>query len=280
MANDIRLILTDMDGTLLSPDLSISPANRQAILDARAAGIDTAIATGRLDLLVRDYVRQLDIRLPVVSCNGALIRDCATDEVIYMKAIAPDSAVAILERCLDLGVDCLAYTPYGVWFPRYSRRIGFFNDYNSLAEAGGTRTVDLRFYDESDLRSIADTGVFKVFLARLREGDIENAGRLIRQDVPGVGTINSVGDSLDVMSEGASKGEALRILAGHAGLDPSQVAAFGDNENDVSMFESAGLSFAMGNARADVRSAASHVTASNREDGFARAVYGYLLGKA
>jgi hydroxymethylpyrimidine pyrophosphatase-like HAD family hydrolase len=61
-SKDIRLILTDMDGTLLSPDLTVSEANRKAILDARAAGIETAIATGRLDLLVQDYVKQLDIR--------------------------------------------------------------------------------------------------------------------------------------------------------------------------------------------------------------------------
>ena len=82
------------------------------------------------------------------------------------------------------------------------------------------------------------------------------------------------------MSAGTTKGAALRILAAHAGLDPSQVAAFGDNDNDISMFESAGLSVAMGNSKAEVKSAAMHVTASNDEDGFAKAVYRYILGKA
>lgn len=277
MDSGIRLILTDMDGTLLSPDLTVSPSNRQAILDARAAGVETAIATGRLDLLVLDYVRQLDIRLPVVSCNGALIRDCSTGEIVHMKSVPADSAEAVLELCLELGIDALAYAPDAVYHPRYSRRVSFFNDYNRLAAAGGTPPVPLHAYDRSDVRAIAAAGVFKIFLARLRDGDIEQAARRIRAEVPDIGTVNSVGDSLDVMHAEVSKGEALRILAAHAGLTPSQVAAFGDSENDVSMFEAAGVSFAMGNARPDVRAAATHVTASNREDGFAEAVRRHIL---
>lgn len=280
MKRDIRMILTDMDGTLLSPDLSVSACNLQAISDARASGIDIAIATGRPDLLVRDYVRRLEISLPVVSCNGALIRDCATDEIIHMQAIPPDSAAAILELCLERGVDCLAYTPYSIWFPGYSRRITFFNEYNQLAKAGGTRLVDLRLYDESDLRSIAQAGISKIFLGRIVENDIEQAADIIRSTIPGVDMVNSVGDSRDIMAAGTSKGMALRILAGHAGFDPCQVAAFGDAENDISMFEAAGISFAMRNAPADVRAAATHVTASNQEDGFALAVYRHILGKA
>jgi Cof subfamily protein (haloacid dehalogenase superfamily) len=280
MDSMIRMILTDMDGTLLSPDLTVSSYNLQAISDARTSGIDVAIATGRPDLLVRDYVRQLEITLPVVSCNGALIRDCATEEIIHMQAIPPDSAAAILELCLDRGVDCLAYTPYGIWFPRYSRRIVFFHEYNELARAGGTPLVDMRFYDESDLCSIARIGVVKVFLGRIVENDIEEATSAIRSTIPGIDMVNSVGDSRDIMAAGTSKGEALRMLAAHAGIDPCQVAAFGDAENDISMFEAAGISFAMGNSPADVREAAMHITASNREDGFAKAVYQHILRKA
>ncbi|HEY5465805.1 MAG TPA: HAD family hydrolase [Clostridia bacterium] len=280
MERDIRMILTDMDGTLLSPDLSVSAGNLQAIADARASGIDIAIATGRPDLLVRDYVRRLEISLPVVSCNGALIRDCATEEIIHMQAIPPDSAAAILELCLERGVDCLAYAPDSVWFPGYSRRISFFNEYNQLAKAGGTRLVDLRLYDESDLRSIAQAGISKIFLGRIVKNDIEQAADIIRSTIPGVDMVNSVGDSRDIMAAGTSKGMALRILAAHAGFDPCQVAAFGDAENDISMFEAAGISFAMRNAPADVRAAATHVTASNLEDGFALAVYRHILGKA
>ena len=280
MANDIRMILTDLDGTLLSSDHTVSPANRQAILDARAAGIETAFATGRLDLLVRDYVSKLGVTLPVVSCNGALIRDCATEQVVYAKTFPVGSAVGILRICLELGIDCQAYTPIGVWVPRYSRRIEFFHEYNRLAAAGGTRAVELHYLEDQDLESLAGIGIFKVFLARLHAGDIEQAIGRIQKCIPDVEFTNSVGDSRDVMSAGTTKGAALRILAAHAGLDPSQVAAFGDNDNDISMFESAGLSVAMGNSKAEVKSAAMHVTASNDEDGFAKAVYRYILGKA
>jgi hydroxymethylpyrimidine pyrophosphatase-like HAD family hydrolase len=69
----------------------------------------------------------------------------------------------------------------------------------------------------------------------------------------------------------------LRILAANLGLEPGQVAAFGDSENDISMLEAAGFSVAMGNARPPVQAVADFVTATNREDGFARAVYTHLL---
>jgi Cof subfamily protein (haloacid dehalogenase superfamily) len=274
---DIRLILTDMDGTLLSPDLTVSAANRQAILDARAAGIETAIATGRLDLLVQDYVKQLDIRVPVVSCNGALVRDVAREDTVHMRAIPKAAAARLIRLCLEQGVDGLSYTRESVWYPRGSGRVGFFRDYNRMAEAGGTPPVDLRCYDEADPETVAASGVFKIFLARNRPGDIERLADQAGREIPGIDAINSVGDSLDIMAEGVSKGEALRILAVHLGLEPAQVAAFGDSENDISMLEAAGFAVAMGNAHPPVRAAADHVTSTNREDGFARAVYAHLL---
>jgi len=266
-----------MDGTLLSPDLTVSAANRQAILDARAAGIETAIATGRLDLLVQDYVKQLDIRVPVVSCNGALVRDVASGATVHMRAIPESAAARLIRLCLEQGVDGLAYTRESVWYPRDSGRVGFFRDYNRMATAGGTPPVDLRCYDESGPEAVAATGVFKIFLARIRPGDIERLADQARREIPGIDAINSVGDSLDIMAAGVSKGEALRILAANLSLEPGQVAAFGDSENDISMLEAAGFAVAMGNAHPPVQAVADHVTTTNREDGFARAVYAHLL---
>ncbi len=268
-----------MDGTLLSSDLTVSAANLQAIRDARQAGIETAIATGRLDLLVRDYVRQLDLRLPVVSCNGALVRDLASGETIHMRALSAAAAARIIRLCLEYRVDGLAYTRDAVWYARDSARVDFFHDYNRLAAAGGSLPVTLRLYSESDPEAIAAEGVFKIFLARRVDGDIERVLTQARREFADIAAIRSVGDSLDIMSTGVSKGDALRILAAHAGVCPQQVAAFGDNDNDISMLRAAGISFAMGNAKPAVQAAADHVTGDNDTDGFAQAVYRHLLSR-
>ena len=279
MSTDIRMILTDMDGTLLSSNRTVSPANRKAISDAREAGIETAIATGRLDLLVGTYVRQLELVLPVISCNGALIRKLPDREPVYMNPLMTHTASAVLNWCLDRHVDCLAYTPERVWYPTGSRRIAFFREYNEMARIERTEPVPLRAYGREDLPSIISEGVFKLFVSRIVDRDIDRITTALRRDVPGVETVSSIPGTVDVIAPGASKGDALERLAAYAGITPRQVAVFGDNRNDVSMFARAGLSFAMANASENVRAQAGLVAPANDEDGFARAVYHYLLGK-
>lgn len=266
-----RLVISDMDGTLLDSHSRISAENRRAIRQLAEHGIGFTIATGRMDRMARAYVRDLGIHLPIIACNGAVIRNCTTDEILWQKSMPADQALAMMRWLGRRGNDYLCYTPDLVYFPAHSRRVGLFHRYNQIA---GDRTEDHVTLCPLEGREeeIAAEGLIKILAVSGNPVDMAAFNSVIAE-MGGLGGVASMEDAFDIMARGISKGSALRHLAGLLGLRMAEIAAIGDNDNDADMLSAAGLGIAMANGTRQALAAGQRVTrADHNHSGLAEAI--------
>jgi Cof subfamily protein (haloacid dehalogenase superfamily) len=270
-----KLVVSDRDGTLLDSRSRVSPANARAVADLLRLGIGFTLATGRMDRMIRTYVRQLKIQLPVIACNGAIIRDCQTDRILWQQIMPADQGLAVIRWLAERGYDYLCYTPDEVYYPAHSLRIELFHEYNRLALAAGSEPIRLLPL-EGRQEAIA-TGLIKI----LAKPDPSHSMAAIRSQVqamPELGGVASMDDAFDIMAAGVSKGAALQRLAGLLDIRLDQVAALGDNDNDADMLAAAGLGIAMANATPPALAAGSRVTRNSHEcSGLAEAIRRFII---
>ena len=252
-----RLILVDLDGTLVGKDRTVSARNSAVLARATAAGAHVVIATGRPVRLLEPI--RASVASSIALCyNGAIVLDLATDEVLEAHLL--DGAVfrAAVEEVRALGHEFIV----GV---EGLPSIGI------AAEHGFREDVEL---PRGTLAEITNQGVVKG-LIRTNPKDpalfeevwdafaTRFADRLevTRSGIPGL---------IEISAKGVSKGGIIDALARGWGIDPSEAIAFGDMPNDLDMFRWAGWSVAMGNAEPEVKLAASEVAADHDEDAVAQ----------
>lgn len=270
----VKLLLCDLDGTMLDNDSKITRENSEAVLKLKQAGVNITLATGRMDGMIRVYMHQLDIRLPAIACNGAIIRDCTTEEIIRSFPLYEADYWFMTDYMLAAGQDFLCYTADAVYYPEYSQTISRFYAYNQMSEKEGIQTIPL--YPLEKFREEIPAQVVKIMthLSASREYDrmwqyfTENCRCTI---------VQSMDEMADIMRRGVSKGSAMRHLAEILQIDLASIAAIGDQENDIEMIAAAGMGIAMGNAIDQVKHVADAVTADNENSGVARAIYDYII---
>ena len=264
---DIRLLLTDVDGTLAPDDKVLTPATLAAVGALRRAGIALAVTSSRPPRGMRMLVGPLDLQTPLAGLNGGLIvhPDLSVIACCKLDLATARRAVALLEA---QGLDVWVYTeadwlvrdavrPYvarEAWILQFEPTV--VADFTEAHLADAVKIVGVS--DQPDRVAACEV------LARQTLGDRVSAAR-------------SNAHLLDVTSAGANKGAVVRRLARLLDISPMQVATIGDMPNDTLMFAVSGLSIAMGNASPEVKARAGHVTGSNADDGFARAVHGFIL---
>lgn len=269
-----RLLICDLDGTLLDSNSTISRENLDAINHARELGLDITLATGRMDGMIRVYVDQLAVKLPVIACNGAVIRDCATGEIIKIYPVSEDDYFFLTDHMIAGGQDFLCYTPDAVYYPEYSKTISRFHAYNKMAMAAGIGPIPLYALEEHRKKISRNVVKFMTLLpARTHPEQL----REFLQEKSSCTAVQSMDNMADIMQAGVSKGQALSFLASRLKIDLELIAAIGDQENDIDMIATAGMGIAMGNAIAAVRQVSRAVTATNDDNGVARAIYDYIL---
>lgn len=256
-----RLIVTDIDGTLLNRHGAILPRTRAELARARAAGAIWALASGRplpgLRRLVRDMHLD-DSNLVLIGANGAVVSDAVSDEILARRAMSPQIAARVctlaagypVTSLLCVGDDILTGDPQ-------SER--------ALLEAEGNEANLVHLPDVTSVHIPVDKALFCGRPQVLRE--LQAA---LRAEVGEVTeTSFSAPSYFEVTAAGVDKGSAVRAYAESASIRLEEVVAFGDNHNDLPMITTAGLGVAMGNAVEDVRTAADRITASNDEEGIA-----------
>lgn len=262
----VRFVLSDIDGTLLRPDHSLSQANIDAVDRLRQAGIHFTVASSRPPRAMRQQIEALGIELPTAGFNGANIV-AADGRVLFAYRIDPAAARTSIEL-----------------FSRYDVAVWVFaDDQWLLIDPDGA-------YVEHERTTLGFEPVcvdsFEPWLDRVDKivaasKDFELLKQLETQLNPLIAGKALAARSqlyyLDVTAVDANKGNALVTLAAQLGVDMAHTAAIGDGGNDVAMFREAGLSIAMGQAEESVRSQADKVTGSNLEDGVASAIERYIL---
>ena len=258
----IRLIATDLDGTLLRQASELSPRTARAVKMVRSFGISFTVCTGRSFYELGTLPQRLALDIPVICRNGAEIVDPASQNTLFRRLIPAGESEAFIRYCLREEIDFCLTTQDEALFPQRS----FFADFFGPTGRGDGHRPKLVLID--DRTSLDGLAHYKIIL--LKQQPKYDLARAFAAGLPGIRIIGAAEDVDDLIARGANKGDGLRWVAEYLGLDRSECCAFGDYANDIPLLQYAGLSFAMENAGEDVRAAADHVAPSNTADGVAR----------
>jgi Cof subfamily protein (haloacid dehalogenase superfamily) len=264
---DIRLLLADVDGTLVTQDKVLTPAAQAAANALRQAGVLLAITSGRPPRGMSMLIEPLDLRGPIAGFNGGVFVNPDLS-VIESHTLDPAIAKQALALILDKGLDAWVYTQ-DEWLVR---------DVSAphVAREAWTVKFDARvvssFTDADLARTVKIVGVSDD-LALVAACEQAAQGAL----GDGASAARSQPYYLDVTHPQANKGVVVATLSRLLNIPPAQIATIGDMPNDVLMFRASGFSIAMGNASDEVKAQASAVTDSNEDEGFAAAVRKFVL---
>jgi Cof subfamily protein (haloacid dehalogenase superfamily) len=269
VTREIRLVVSDVDGTLLDPNKELSSANREAVHQLRDACIQFAMVSSRPVRGLEWLLAELNVEAPCAGFNGGLV-------------VRPDLSV-IEEKDLPAGlipeiVNVIAAHKLDVWL--YTRDLWLVSQLDGLHVRNDANAV--RFSPElfRGFSTVNLKSIIKVVAVGDRYDDI-TACESSLQD--GFGNQLSATRSrvhyLDITHPDANKGTAIEAIAKFLQIPLENVATIGDAENDVLMFRKSGMSIAMGQALPEVHREALHMTTSNSEDGFFWAIRHFVLGK-
>jgi Cof subfamily protein (haloacid dehalogenase superfamily) len=262
----VQLVIADVDGTLVTPDKALTEPARDAVRQVIAAGIAFTITSGRPPLGMKMLIEPLGLKDPIAAFNGGVIvrPDLSVLRQHLLPQAAAQSAASIIARH---GLDVWLYTDQD-WFVR--RR-----DAPHVAREEWTVKFPPKVapaYDRLLGRAAKLVGVSDDYAAVARcEQDVQ------KDCGAEVSASRSQPYYLDVTHPQANKGEVVAVLSQMLNIPPEKIATIGDGPNDVLMFRRSGLSIAMGNAADEVKQAATFVTASNQEEGFAQAMQRFVL---
>lgn len=275
----IKLISLDLDGTLFNNSGIITEGCRNAIADAAASGITVIICTGRPFCgLPVEQLRGTAIRYAITT-NGSGIYEFPSGKCLYESSMEPELIVPILEHLLTLDVHLDAFIDGKAYSPSSCLQQAYKLDYppSLLDYILNTRIrVEHLASDIRDQKIPVQKVTMNFYpLADGTRKDRDAAYRYLCS-IPQISCVSGGYGNLEFTRSDVSKGNALRILAGQLQIPMEATMAIGDTENDLSVIQAAGLGVAMGNATPEVKAAARMITASNEEDGVAKAIYSVL----
>ena len=272
---DIKMIVSDLDGTLLDEEKNVSRENYEAIRRALEKNIPFVPATGRsLTSTPREVINMFDVK-HVVCSNGAFIKDLAQDKVIYERHIEKE----IIYKVMDIAGE------------REDVIIDIFSGGRAVTEDKSFAKLDT-FEMPGPLRKYINDSRYRVrsltefmrecnyrvekihFLFKNLEIRAEFLERLKKLD--DVVVTSALALNAEINSIGTSKGAALEFLCDYLNININNVIAFGDGDNDIEMLKAAGLGVAMANDDPEIKNAADLITKTNLENGIADLLSQYL----
>ena len=263
----IKLFVTDIDGTLLPTGGTVSPANVQAVQDMVKAGVNVAIATGRMYSAALAVASQLKVPVPIIAYNGALIKSSA-GEVIHTHFMDKAIVLKLINFFEERGRHIQSYSDDILYVPERNSGVEYYEQVIHVkAVTVGWEGLRQRAEGVTKLLSISDD---RDELIDSMEAVRKNFGEQVEVTQSNI-------RFAEFMAKGVTKAGAIKILAEKFGVEISDVLAIGDSENDLPMLKAAGIGVAMGNAQPNVKAACKFITDTCDNDGFAKAVYDYVL---
>lgn len=270
-----KMLCVDMDGTLLNNKKEITDRTKIALKKAEEAGVKVVIATGRLFTSAYYYADLVGLKTPIISANGAFIREKDKNQVIYEALLGKENCYRILNIIKSYGIIPNFHTANTIFTERNNAHVNNYIKINEKLKEGNK--IQIQFVKNwKDVFEKYQSSILKCIAIDEDLDKIQKAKRELA-DCDGLETVTSSKDNFEVMCQGVSKGRAVEMLAAYYNIPREAVICVGDSENDISMIEFAGLGVAMGNGDKEIKDLAQYITLSNEEDGVAKVVEEYIL---
>lgn len=280
----IKLIASDMDGTLLESKMEVSDSNVAAIREAERLGIEFMVATGRNYQEAKTALDEAGIECAMITLNGAQVFD-KTGASLFTVGIPKEKVHQMMDLFEENDIYFEIATSQGIFSDSQPKRIENFATHISetmphlthkmaIAMASAHLEVfHIQYVD--DLRAIVDRPdleVLKMICFSMEGPKVLGPMALQVEKLQDLAVTSSAQNNIEINHRDAQKGIAVIKVARERGIPMEQVMTIGDNFNDVSMLDIAGVSFAMGNAEPEVKEHAKYVTATNLENGVGEAI--------
>jgi len=273
----IKGLAIDLDGTMLLPEGELGVRTRDCLRRLISEGMQIIISTGRSIEASERYRSAIGAQGPMVFYNGAEVPDMPSGKMLHTNYISMDVVDYAADIARDLNVHYQIYLPAGI-SPQTGKRDPEQKWGSLVAEKYGSEAEIYQKHTGlvpviKDLKEIAALpigGCIKgMYIADPSKHD-EIRRRMNARFGDQVSVMRSYPDFLEIINNGVSKGEGLKIAMQHRGLKPEEVIAFGDEENDVPMFSAAGYACAPESAREKIREQADFIYGSISEEGLAK----------
>lgn len=267
MKNTYRLLVIDIDGTLVNRSGTISEKDREALCRVRERGISVALSTGRGLQATMGIIKDLSLDSYHISFDGALVSHPASSEEIYVCPIAKDLVRLMVDTAHRCRVDLELFTATHYFVERETWSTEAHRDFFGV----NYTIVDFNevWQRERILKGgLVTTNAGEASRAADFRSRLDNQVHFSQAKTPAYPSV----DFINILAPGVSKGKALEKLATHLNVPLREVIAAGDGINDVSLLTTAGLAIAMGNALDEVKAIADYVTLDVDHSGLAAAI--------
>ena len=267
-----KLLVVDVDGTLVDKDGKISAIDAQAIAKTQSASVQVSLSTGRVIRACRRIIEELSLEGQHIFYDGAVISDPVKDDVIYMKTIE----TAVVKRAVEFARANKIYLELYTTEKFYAERTNW-SDVVHRNYFGVDPVIE-------DLDKVCEC--HKIVKAELISHNKKEDAEILmfKKEFDGILRFSPAHspaypdiEFMNIVDPGVSKGAALRFLIEYSGLKKDEVLAIGDGLNDVPLFEAAGTKVAMGNAYDELKALADDITLDVGNGGVAAAIDKYIL---
>lgn len=261
----IRMIVTDLDGTLLAGGNNIPEKNIAALRRAMDAGVQVVLCSGRMIEATLPIARAVEANAPMVLFNGAMLYDGENDRILSGHTIPRESAVAVLREIEAMGAYVQAFPGRGYFYEEETDWTRYYSAKISVqGQAVGKRLSD---WLESDVYKLLVLG---------SAAELDALTERLAPRFPEICFVKSSETHLEIVADGVDKATGLRELTAISGIGPDEMLGFGDEANDLPLLRYVGHAHVMENAPENVRSQIRRMAPKNTEAGLAKIVNLYL----
>lgn len=273
----IKLICIDMDGTLLDNNHQVSEDNKKALIEAKEKGIIIALTTGRLFTSAKYYSDLIGIDAPIISSNGAYIKDKNSSKVLNENPLSLDESLEIYNISKKYS--------FNAYFNTHDTAIST----TEFKENHAYKITNKNIPEEDKIKFIVSKDLTDTLIKL--EGDIlkfiavdnkDNSEEILKAKNEFISlnkyeVVISGPNNFEVMKKGTSKGNAVKHLSEMLNINKDEIMCIGDSENDLSMIRYAGIGVCMGNGLDLLKKEAQYITDTNVNSGVAKAIRKFAL---
>ncbi len=263
----IKLVVTDIDGTIYTPECGISDGVKSCIKKLQDNGIHFAIATGRTYLSAKYMADLAGAKCPLISYQGGLI--CSYEGDIWdVKYLNPDIAKEIINDFRKRNIHLNVYVEDKLYVEE---------DDDYIKDYIGDKGID--YFKVNSFEELDFSKLNKMLAIKYDCEFIDNLIKELQEKYPEIYTVKSFKYFCEIANKEATKGNAIKFLAKKYGIKTDEVLAIGDQNNDIEMVQTAGIGIAMGNGTDEIKNKADYITDSVENDGFVKAINKFVWGE-